>query len=82
VRGSLPGEQAGTEPCRIARTPGSHRGEASHRRSSGSEPDTALGPAAGDDRAAGPRAHPDPEAMGLGAFTVVRLKCTLHDDGS
>ena len=42
----------------------------------------ALGASAADDRAAGTGAHPDPEAMRLGAFTVVRLKCTLHDDGS
>ena len=65
-----------------ARAPGSRCGEASHYRSSGSQPGAALGPAAGDDRAAGTRAHPDPEAMRLGALTIVRLECTLHDDGS
>jgi hypothetical protein len=53
-----------------------------HRCSSGSEPDAALGPAAGDDRAAGARAHPDPEAMRLGTLTIVWLEGTLHDDGS
>ncbi len=49
---------------------------------SGSQPDAALGPAAGDDRPARAGPHPDPEAMSLGALTVVRLECTLHDDGS
>jgi hypothetical protein len=44
---------------------------------SGGQASAALGPAGGDDRAAGPSAHAQPEAVCPRAATVVRLKCAL-----
>ena len=39
----------------------------------------ALGAAVSQHRATCTRAHPQPEAMGLGPTTVVRLVCALHN---
>jgi hypothetical protein len=45
--------------------------------SSGRQPSAALGPATGEDAATGASTHAQPEAMGLGAAPIVRLKCPL-----
>ena len=49
---------------------------------SGGELDAALTPPRRKDRAAGPGAHPQPEAMGLGAAAVVRLEGALTHENS
>src|SRR5215203_4774908 len=48
---------------------------------SGGELGATLGPATGEDGAAGPGAHPQPEAVGLGPATVVRLERALAHEG-
>lgn len=45
--------------------------------SSGGQAGAALGPASGENRPARSGPHPEPEAMGLGAATVVRLERSL-----
>lgn len=44
---------------------------------SGRQFGAALAAASGEDRAAGARAHPQPEAVGFGPTTVVRLEGPL-----
>src|SRR6266516_2567034 len=46
---------------------------------SGREPLAPLGASAGQDRAAGTGAHPQPEAVRLGALASVGLERSLHD---
>ena len=45
---------------------------------SGTEPQSALGAAIAEHVAAGTGAHALAESVGLGAVTVIRLKCTLR----
>src|SRR3954454_6957810 len=56
---------------------GRRRRRACAGNTSGGELLAALAPGAGDDRPAGAGAHPQPEAVGLGTATVVRLKGAL-----
>src|SRR3712207_5166527 len=48
---------------------------------SGGELVATLAPAAGEDRATGTGAHPQPEAVGLGPAAVVRLERALAHEG-
>src|SRR3712207_286558 len=48
---------------------------------SGGELVATLAPAAGEDGATGPGAHPQPEAVGLGPAAVVRLERALAHEG-
>src|ERR671938_470466 len=67
---------------------GRRRRRACAGNTSGGELLATLAPTAGDDRPARAGAHPQPEAVGLGPTTVVRLEralahevLPLHDDG-
>src|SRR3954447_11763112 len=67
---------------------GRRRRRACAGNTSGGELLATLAPATGDDRATGAGAHPQPEAVGLGPATVVRLEralahevLLLHDIG-
>lgn len=61
---------------------GKHRQAASAAGGLGREAGAALAAASSEDRAARARAHANPEAVRLGAATVVRLVGALHGAGS
>src|SRR5215210_8084561 len=60
---------------------GRRRRRACAGNTSGGELLAALAPTAGDDRPARAGAHPQPEAVGLGPATVVRLERALAHEG-
>src|SRR4051812_49899704 len=64
-----------------AENSGRRRRRACAGNTSGGELLATLAPTAGEDRAAGAGAHPQPEAVGLGPAAVVRLERALAHGG-